>query len=232
MKNCLSHKEGTTQKRKNVEISGERGVQKKWTTRNITIRRFARETEVGTTLEQKRDIMNPDRKECLFVTVGDRSDRFFLPPLSIRTLGRLQLVFIPCLEIAARAFSSGAICIERRHSIKDNEETQREKGRKRERERYRVHFVKTRFIANRESPRFFPPPPFSIVRFNETEQNRRRPLMHIHHDRFKPNKRGQPPFTSKLQVLYDAGFKFNSIREEMKARFFNPISIMNRQYLL
>lgn len=71
----------------------------------------------------ERDIMNPDRKECLFVTVGDRSDRFFLPPLSIRTLGRLQLVFIPCLEIAARAFSSGAICIERRHSIKDNEET-------------------------------------------------------------------------------------------------------------
>lgn len=56
--------------------------------------------------------------------------------------------------------------------------------------------------------------------------------MHIHHDRFKPNKRGQPPFTSKLQVLYDAGFKFNSIREDMKARFFNPISIMNRQYLL
>lgn len=81
------------EKRRNVEISGRGG---KWTTRNITIRQ---RDGSWNNARVERDIMNPDRKECLFVTVGDRSDRFFLPPLSIHG----QLVFIPCLEIAARA---------------------------------------------------------------------------------------------------------------------------------
>lgn len=228
MKNFLSFKE-KTQKRRNIG-----GLEEVDHSKHNDPPIYQRDGSWNNA-RVERDIMNPDRKECLFVTVGDRSDRFFLPPLSIRTLGRLQLVFIPCLEIAARAFSSGAICIERRHSIKDNEETQREKGRKIEREKYRVHFVKTRFIANRESPRFSPPPPPPPVfnrRFNETEQNRRRPLMHIHHDRLKPCK---PNKRAHLQVNYKLfmtqGLSLIPFEKRWKARFFNPISIMNRQYL-
>lgn len=216
MKNCLSLKE-RTQKRRKVEISGERGgLEEVDHSKHNDPPIYQREPGSWNNARVERDIMNPDRKECLFVTVGDRSDRFFLPPLSIRTLGRLQLVFIPCLEIAARAFSSGAICIERRHSIKDNEETQREKGRRKERERekYRVHFVKTRFIANRESPlRFFPLPLLLLLlrfqSFDLTKLNRRLSLLCIYtmidsNRANQTNGRANRPFTSKLQVLYDA----------------------------
>lgn len=70
----------------------------------------------------------------------------------------------------ARCFSSGMICIERRHSIKDNEESQREK------EEYGVHFVKAGFIAaDTANLRIF-----SVSIVDLTELNRvTRPLLHI-----------------------------------------------------
>lgn len=149
------------EKRRNVEISGRGGEVDHSKHNDPPI--YQRDGSWNNA-RVERDIMNPDRKECLFVTVGDRSDRFFLPPLSIHG----QLVFIPCLEIAARAraFSSGAICIERRHSIKDNEETSSE--RKEGRERNIESTSLKRDLSQIENLHRFSSTVFNR-RFNETE---------------------------------------------------------------